>query len=166
MPLKSSVSKFLLLFTAALLISSCQPTSHIDQRQKRQKITWHQLIPGRMEAAKSHKPCLVDFYYGPTCPRCSMFDKQIYNNPKVISRLNRDFIAIRIDLRQPLNKEEQALADTMQTNGECMLMFLNEDGKVIKTKGGNPICTMDKITRQQFMYYLDQAINNLPAVSK
>ncbi len=160
MPLKSTLSQLFLLFTAALLISSCQPTSHINQRQK---ITWRQLIPGRIEAAKNHKPCLVDFYYGPTCPRCAMFDNKIYNDPEVIARVNRNFTAIRIDLRKPLNREEQALADTMQTNGECMLMFLNEAGRVVKTRAGTPICTMNQITRQQFISYLDKAMANLPA---
>ncbi len=163
MPTKSAIIRLLLLCAAALLISSCQPTSHMSHINQRQKITWHQLIPGRVEAVRNHKPCLVDFYYGPNCPRCSMFDKKIYNDPEVIARLNRDFVAIRIDLRNPLNREEQALADAMQTNGECMLMFLNEDGKIVKTKGGKPICTMDKISRQQFISYLDQALANLPA---
>ncbi len=160
MPVKSAVSQLFLWFTAALLIASCQPVSHIDQGRQ---ITWHKLITGRIEAAKSHKPCLIDFYYGPNCPRCATFDSKIYNDPEVIARLNRDFIAIRIDLRKPLSKEEQALADTMHTNGECMLMFLNEAGKVVKTRSGTPICTMDKITRQQFISYLDKAIANLPA---
>ncbi|MFW8601535.1 thioredoxin fold domain-containing protein [Desulfobacterota bacterium M19] len=158
MPLKSAVHRLLLLFTAALLISSCQPVNHANHTNQRQKITWHRLIPGRIEAAKNHKPSLVDFYYGPSCPRCAMFDNTIYNDPEVISRINRDFTAIRIDLRKPLNKEEQALADTMQTNGECMLMFLNENGRVVKTRGGKPICTMDKINRQQFLSYLDKAM--------
>ncbi len=160
MPHKSTLRQFFLLFTAALLIASCQPVSHINQRQK---ITWHRLIPGRMEAARNHKPCLVDFYYGPNCPRCAMFENRIYNDPEVIARVNRDFTAIRIDLRQPLNREERALAAAMQTNGECMLMFLNEAGKIVKTKGGTPICTMNKITRQQFISYLDKAMASLPA---
>ncbi len=163
MPVKSAVSQLFLWFTAALLIASCQPVSHIDQGRQ---ITWHKLITGRIEAAKSHKPCLVDFYYGPACPRCAMFDNNIYNDPEVITRINRDFIAIRIDLRKPLNKDEQALADTMRINGECMFMFLNEAGKVVKTRSGTPICSMNKITRQQFISYLNKVMANLPAISK
>jgi thiol-disulfide isomerase/thioredoxin len=151
---RSITLMFLILFT----VLGCQ---QMNTTQPQAEIDWHTLAQGKVEAAENQLPVLVDFYYGPQCPRCLAFDQQIYADAKIIHRLNTQFVAIRIDLRKPLNKEEQALADAMKTGGECMLMFLNSAGEIVKTRQGAAICTMDKLTKEEFSSYLDKALTTL-----
>ena len=42
-----------------------------------------------------------------------------------------------------------------------MLMFLNSAGEIVKTQHGAPICTMNKLTKEEFSSYLDKALANL-----
>jgi len=150
----SMIWMLLVLFT----MMGCQK---MNVTPVQEKIDWHSLAAGQAEAAKLKLPCLVDFYYGPQCPRCLAFDKKIYADPEIIHRLNTQFVAIRIDLRKPLKNNEQTLADAMKTGGECMLMFLNSAGEIVKTQHGAPICTMNKLTKEEFSSYLDKALANL-----
>jgi hypothetical protein len=146
------------LLLALLAIAGCQKMNPVHPQAG---IHWYNLADGRAEATRLKLPSLVDFYYGPECPRCSAFAKNIYSDPSIIHRLNTQFIPIRIYLGKALTPDEQALADTMKINGECMLMFLNSTGRIVKARSGGPICTMSTITSKQFSSYLDQALSNL-----
>ncbi|NOX24677.1 MAG: hypothetical protein GXP59_00875 [Deltaproteobacteria bacterium] len=148
----------ILLLLALIAMPGCHRVSPV---QFGEKISWHDLANGRIEAAKLKRPCLVDFYYGPKCPRCSAFARNIYTDPDIISRLSTQFVAIRVDLRKPLTPAEQALANAMKTSGECMLMFLDSRGRIVKTRHGGPICTMGTLTVTQFSAYLDRTLSRL-----
>ncbi len=161
MSIQSKNPKFAFIAGILLILLTLPACPKMQFSTTREKIIWQTLAQGKAKAASLHLPSLVDFYYGPQCPRCSAFDRKIYNDPDIISRINNQFVAIRIDLRYPLNPEEQALSDTMQTDGECMLMFLNSEGAVVKTEHGAPICSMDELSTAEFNSYLDQALSNL-----
>jgi len=139
---------FLLLFTACIM-STQGPIGP--------KIKWLTLSRGKEMALASEKPCLVDFYYGKGCGRCEKIDEEVYNDPQVAARINSRFVPIRINIAAPLAPEEKELADRMKSGGECLLMFLDHRGKVVRRSNGPPLCTLETIGREQFIAILDEA---------
>lgn len=147
----------ILLLLSALAFWGCQTTGGTKTSET---IRWRTLNEGRVEAKERSLPCLVDFYFGPECHRCKQLDRNVYSNPYVIHRVNEEFVPVRIDLQKALSDEEQALMEKMETGGECMLLFLHPDGRVITDVSGVRVCTMGMITPEQFIEYLDRALNN------
>ncbi len=119
------------------------------------KIHWQTLVRGRTLAAERHLPGLVDFFYGPGCQRCDRFINEIYTDHAVIARVNARFIPVRISLAAPLSPEEQMLADEMANMGECMLMFLDPGGEVIRRRQGPSICSTEPMGVAEFIAMLD-----------
>ncbi len=154
--LRSQALVPLLLF--AFLLSACQTLS-VEKRPE--LIQWRTLEVGKAEAAATGKPCLVDFFYSEECPRCAALLNGIYTDQSVADKINRNFIPIRVDLTRPLSKEERQVADEMNSGNECILLFLDPTGKVVKNHKGIAICTMDMMGKEEFVGYLDDALLNL-----
>jgi len=148
----------MLLLFPTLLLWSCQTTGKSETTER---IRWRTLSAGSVEAKKNNLPCLVDFYFGPECHRCKQLDRDVYSNPYVVHRINEQFIPVRIDLQNTLTDEEQRLMEKMETGGECMLLFLHPDGEPIKEISGKRVCTMGMVTPEQFIDYLDRALENV-----
>ena len=151
-----------LVFLLLAVLNACQP---LTQQAPKEQIRWRTLAEAKVEAAASGKPCLVDFFIGEGCRRCQMLEKNVYGNSTIIARINRDFIPVRIDLALELTPEEEALAAEMATGGECMLLFLHADGSVIKNKKKKAICSMAMLTPEDYMGYMDRALENLKTES-
>jgi len=148
----------LALVLSVALAAGCRSTG---ARPEPESIRWRTLAEGSREAAETKRPCLVDFYFGANCHRCSQLDRHVYTNPYVIHRVNTEFIPVRIDLQKPLTEAEQALMEKMETGGECMLLFLHPDGTVLKDSTGVRVCTMGMISPEQFIRYLDRALESV-----
>ncbi|MBU0484328.1 MAG: thioredoxin family protein [Proteobacteria bacterium] len=143
---------------SALLLVSCHS---LAPNKSQTKINWRTLEQGKIEAAARQKPCLVDFYFGEQCHRCAMLEKQVYDNDRIASMINTKFIPVRIDLTRKLSPEEKALEDKMGSGGECMLLFLDQNGNVIKNQQGVPVCSMEMISPERFISYLDETLELL-----
>lgn len=142
-----------------LLLSACQPSL-----QQRPGIAWVDLVHGKQLAVERQKPVLVDFFYGTSCRRCDKLCVMIYEDPAIAARVEREFVPVRVDLRYPLNEEEQALSAKLGNEGECILAFLTPDARVVADEDGRPLATMDELTGDEFSSYLDKALVRLQAM--
>ncbi|MBU0730837.1 MAG: thioredoxin family protein [Proteobacteria bacterium] len=146
-------------FSSLWIFSGCASLSPQDSSNN---IRWRTLAEGMIEAQQTKKPCLVDFYTGEECHRCRVLDRNVYLAPKIIERINRDFIPVRVSLDGELTQKEQALADELKSGGECILLFLDHSGKVIKDRAKKEaVCTMDMLTPEVFIEYMDRALKNI-----
>ena len=143
-----------IFFLVLPLFAGCALNAGMER--PRPEIGWLSLQDGLLAAAGQGKPCLVDFFYGPRCPRCRLFMDRIYSDPDIAARIERDFVPIRIDLTSPLSTLEMKLAEEMENGGECMLLFLDRRGMVIKREDASPVCSMDAMSRQEFAAILDE----------
>jgi len=119
------------------------------------EIQWYQLAEGMKRASSEHKPVIIDFFYGKGCPRCESLQKNVYNNSAIAKKISDDFIPVRIDLTKKLNAEETALGNQYDFKNDCLLLFLDHDGKIIKGPAGKKLCFVDSIEPEQFIQYLD-----------
>lgn len=149
------------IFLAFLLLINLSSCAQMQKTPALKPINWRILAQGKAEAATKGMPVLVDFYFGEECHRCLAFNKEIYSNSHVVEKIKHNFIPVRVDLTQELSANEKELDEILMTGGECMLAFLDSAGNVIKNTKGQQICTMEMISRQEFMEYLDQALKNL-----
>ncbi|MBF0557665.1 MAG: thioredoxin family protein [Nitrospirae bacterium] len=119
------------------------------------EIHWYSLADGLKMAAGENKPVLVDFYFGKGCPRCESLQKNVYDNPAIGKKISDDFIPVRIDLNKKLTAEETALGNQYDYKNDCLLLFLDQSGKLVKGPGGKKLCFADAIDPELFIQYLD-----------
>ena len=118
-------------------------------------VKWTSLKDGMAKAKAEKKPILVDFFYGPECPRCAKLVKYIYGEPKIAEKINDDFVPIFIDLTKPLSKEEEDLGNRYEYKHDCLMLFLDHDMNLIKDPSGKKMCFVDDIEPEIFIGYLD-----------
>jgi len=119
------------------------------------KITWVSLKDG-MERSKSEKKAMiVDFFYGPECPRCAKLQKEVYDDPVIAKKIMDDFIPIRVDLAKKLTKDEEKLGEKYDYKNDCLLIFLDFDKNLIQDQAGKKLCFIDKVDPEEFVRYLD-----------
>ncbi len=119
-------------------------------------VNWSTLNDGMAKARAEKKPVVLDFFYGKGCPRCEFLEKEIYNNPVIAKKINEDFVPIRIDLNKKLSAEEQSLGEKYNFKNDCLLIFLDAKGELVK-EAGKRLCFIDKVDPQDFVRYLDEA---------
>lgn len=118
-------------------------------------IHWVTLAEGLKIAADEHKPVIVDFYFGRGCPRCESLQKNVYDNPAIGEKISEDFVPVRIDLSKKLTVEETALGKQYDFKNDCLLLFLDQNGRLAKGPGGKRLCFADAVEPEQFIQYLD-----------
>ena len=142
-----------------LIITGCQT---LEPESREGHIDWRTLKEGKIEAGKRNMPALVDFYFGEGCHRCMVLQEKVYAVPEIAEKINRRFVPIRVSLADGyLSPEERQLMDRMGSGGECILLFLDQEGEVVESEKGAPICSMSMIEHEQFLDYLDQALKEL-----
>jgi thioredoxin-related protein len=118
-------------------------------------IQWLSLNAGMEKAKEENKPLIVDFYFGKGCSRCEAMQEQVYDNPSIAAKVMKDFIPVRIDLKKKLTKEEEDLGNKYNFKNDCLLLFLDPKGGIIKDTMGKRMCFIDKINPQWFIDYLN-----------
>lgn len=118
-------------------------------------VEWVSLEDGTERAKAERKPMLVDFYYGAGCPRCEVLDKNVYGNQAIARKIMDDFVPIRVDLTKPLTPAEERLGTQYDFKNDCLLLFLDHKGNVMKDPGGKRLCFADNIDPELFINYLD-----------
>ena len=121
-----------------------------------EKVNWHSFKEGMAKARLEKKPVLVDFGIVKGCPRCEFLQKNVYSSDKIVGKINSDFIPVSIDLGKDLAPEEKSLGEKYDYKSDCLLLFLDYEGNVIKESGGGRMCFADKIEPEVFIKYLEQ----------
>ena len=155
--------KSLMSMVAALaILGGCSgaPVSHMDhpayQKMKyAPAVNWHTLQAGRDMALMEKKPYLVDFAVPEDCDRCNFLQENVYSREEIVAKINAEFVPILIDLSGNLTPEEVALGEKYDFRNDCLMLFLNHEGEVIKDPDGTQMCFADKIEPEAFMEYLD-----------
>jgi len=119
-------------------------------------VNWYTLNDGMAKAKEEKKPVVLDFFYGKGCPRCEFLEKEVYSNPTIAKKIMEDFVPIRIDLNKKLSAEEQSLGEKYNFKNDCLLIFLDAKGDLVK-EAGKKLCFIDKVDPQEFIKYLDEA---------
>jgi hypothetical protein len=155
--------KITFLLGVAMMTSSFMTIGPVfaEFHQAMQLIEWRTLEQGKAEAARRDMPVLVDFYFVKDCPRCIALEKDVYANGQLAERINRQFIPVRVYLNKELNREENKLMDKLKSGGECILAFLDPEGKIVKDDNGADISTMEMIPPEKYLWYMDQALLHL-----
>lgn len=137
-------------FLLCMLIFIAFSSAHAESTVK-----WLPLKEGLEKSKVEKKPMIVDFFYGQGCRRCEELQKDTYEDPSIAKKIMDDFIPVRVDLRNELTEEEEALGNQFDYKKDCMLLFLDINGDVIKDPFGKKLCFMDTVEPEQFIAYLD-----------
>ena len=119
------------------------------------EIKWVSLKDGMEKAKALKKPMIVDFYFGKGCARCEALQKGVYDNPSIARKIMADFIPIKIDLTKKLSDEERKLGNQYDFKNDCLLLFLDNNGTIIRDPGGKSLCFVSTVEPQWFVKYLD-----------
>lgn len=153
--MKIHIFFFMIIFS----LSACSPSERTNTINN--QLTWRSLSQAKGEALAKNKPMLVDFFTSQDCHRCQDLITNIYSDSTIVSRINRDFVPVRVVLDNPLSPEEKFLAERLESGEECILAFLSPKGDVITDSEGKKICSMDLLDPKSFNNYLDNALQNL-----
>jgi len=118
-------------------------------------VKWTSLKDGMAKSRVEKKPMIVDFFYGPECPRCARLEKGVYTNPAISKKINDDFVPVFIDLTKPLTKEEEDLGNKYDYKNDCLMLFLDPEMNIIKDPSVKKMCFVDDIEPDIFIGYLD-----------
>jgi thioredoxin-related protein len=119
------------------------------------EVKWLSLQEGMEKAKSEKKPMIVDFFYGMECPRCEALQKGVYDEPSISKKIMDDFVPVRINLKKELTREEEELGNKFDYKKDCLLLFLDSSGNVIKDPLGKRLCFIDTVEPKQFIEYLD-----------
>jgi len=144
------------IFLAIFLLLTVSAWAH---EKYAEKVQWMPLKEGMVKAKLEKKPLLVDFAVAEGCPRCDFLQKNVYSKDEIVKKINSDFIPVFIDLSKKLTPEEKALGEKYDYKGDCLLLFLDSDGNVIKDPEGAKMCFVDKVEPEVFIKYLEQVKN-------
>ncbi len=124
-----------------------EPTFRFSPRPNRaQEIRWHQWAPQAFQRAKDEdKPILLSIS-AVWCHWCHVMDETTYSDPQIISRINSDFIPVRID-----NDQRPDVNQRYNMGGWPTTAFLSPAGEIIT--GGT------YITPEQMTPLLDQVLD-------
>jgi thioredoxin-related protein len=138
---------YMLVFIASLVLSSHAFGSS--------EIKWLPLNEGMEKAKAEKKAMIVDFFFGKGCPRCEALQKGVYDNPTIAKKIMDDFIPIRVDLTKKLSPDEEKLGNQYDFKNDCLLLFLDHNGTLIKDPSGKRLCFVDNVDPEWFVKYLD-----------
>ncbi len=139
-----------------MLVLLIAPVNILAGEKYAEDVNWHSLKYGMKKARQEKKPILVDFGVIAGCSRCEFLLKSVYSNNDIVKKINSDFIPVFIDLGNELTQEEKALGEKYDYKNDCLLLFLDYEGHVIKDPAGAKMCFVSRVEPEVFMKYLDQ----------
>ena len=150
---------------AALALAGCAAADHAAMHSPSPggpryapAVRWHSLAEGRKIALQEERPLLVDFAVPEHCERCEFLQENVYNRDEIVGRINRDFVPVLIDLAGELTSEEKKLGEAFDYRNDCLLLFLDYRGEIIRDPQGTQMCFPDKIEPGVFIDYLDYVL--------
>ena len=82
------------------------------------------------EASSVSRNIIVD-YYADWCPDCKKMEKYTFRNEAVMSQINNRFIALQVDVTDPLSQHANALKKRFNVLGPPAMIFLDSSGRVM-----------------------------------
>jgi len=150
---------------AVLVLAGCTAVDHATMHKSGKlgpryapMVNWYTLAEGRAIALREKKPMLVDFAVPENCSRCTFLQNNVYNRDEIVAKINGDFIPIWCDLSGDLTPEEMKLGEAFDYKDDCLLLFLDHRGEIIKDPEGVNMCFPDKVEPQVFIDYLDYVL--------
>jgi len=113
------------LFVSVLFFSNGSVSS-----TKIREIQWHSYDNG-MARGKFEKKRVFLHFTADWCYYCGVMDNQTFKDPAVISALNENFIAIKVDY-----DKERNTSDFYRVRGLPDTIFIAEDGEIIGRRPG------------------------------
>ena len=92
---------------------------------------------------------------GDITKRCDTLEEKIYSNCDIAGKISDDFIPVRVDLTRKLSDREMALGKQYNLRNECLLLFIDHKGNIIKGPGEKSLCFTEAMKPGQFIQYLD-----------
>jgi hypothetical protein len=114
-----------------LCLSACYSLLCLLQSASAQEVEWRKDYAGALrEAQEKKRPLLLDF--GTVdCFYCKKLDDSTFRDPAVIARLNRDFVAVKIDAGRYTSLVQQLNIQLFPT-----LLVATPGGKILNTQTG------------------------------
>ncbi len=149
------MKKLWLALMLFVLAGSLASVSFAATEDKQAAVHWVSLKEGMAKAKAEKKPIIIDFFFGKGCPRCEVLERTVYNNPTIATKLNNEFVCVKVDLTKQLSPEEEKLGNQYDFKNDCLLLFLDHDGNVMKDPSGTRMCFIDAVDPEWFVKYLD-----------
>lgn len=146
-----------LLSLCLLLLQACAALPPQPPARPGGLVTWHTLAEGKALAAAQKKPLIVDYYVPSGCNRCETMDRQVWGNEEIARQVNEGFVPVRVDLTRGMTAEEKALGERYDFHFDCLLLFLDSEGKVLEKAGGGRMCFAEFVDPKWFLNLLAQA---------
>lgn len=142
------------LWLIIVILLTC-PYSFAVEKEYAGLIKWYSFEKAKEKARIERKPLIVDFAVAQGCPRCEAMQKNIYSKKEIADKINKDFFPVLIDLSKELTPAEKRLGEEYDFKNDCLLLFLDPDGRVLKDPSGKRLCFMDAVDTEVFLKYLD-----------
>lgn len=101
------------------------------------QVKWYDFNSGLHVVKNTKKPAVIDFY-ADWCIWCKTMDKETFANPAIEKKLNKDYIAIRINVEkndvvqfENKNYSAQEFAAYCGVEGLPTLVFMDNEGKLV-----------------------------------
>jgi len=75
---------------------------------------------------------LVVFFYSDLCPVCKKMKSTTLIDPKVKERLESNYVAVKVNITDKLDKNSQAIKKKFGIFGPPAFVFFDRDGKLLK----------------------------------
>ncbi len=85
-------------------------------------------------ASSNNRKVLID-YYADWCVDCVRMEKTTFADLRVKEKLEADFIALQIDVTDPLDESKKQLKQKFGVFGPPATLFLDENGQLLTEKG-------------------------------
>ncbi len=124
---------FVTAATVLFLVPALSPGKEAQKAKEEPKtetIQWMSYDKTLSNAKESQTPILIDFYTKMNCPRCSIMEKKLYTNARVIKEINANVFPVRI-LLEKMTPSEKKLAQKFKYGGECLMVIVSADMKVL-----------------------------------
>ncbi len=95
-----------------------------------QEIHWNSYKEGMLKAKNNNKKIFLHFY-ADWCKYCVQMDKLVFKYPTVITYLNSNFVAIKVN-----SDKNRKLALDYNVRGLPASMFMESDGRLIGKRPG------------------------------
>ncbi len=85
-------------------------------------------------AGSNNRKVLID-YYADWCVDCARMEKTTFADLRVKEKLKADFVALQIDVTDPLDESKKQLKQKFGVFGPPATLFLDENGQLLTEKG-------------------------------
>lgn len=98
------------------------------------EVKWMTNFDEALVRAKKEKKLVMVDVYTDWCGWCKKLDKDVYSKKEVIEKLEKDFIAVKLNPEK--SQKNRKIAGGFDVNGYPTIIFVGTDGKQVDRIGG------------------------------